>query len=414
MKGLLLHCKKELPGEVDIALPASKSISNRILVMEALSGGKVQGLNHSTADDTQLLGAALQSTDGALWLGHAGTALRFGLAWACVSPGTRVLRGSQRLSERPIAPLVDALRQLGALITYAEKEGFAPLKVEGKALEGGSLKLDAGLSSQFITALMLIGPYLKGGLTLELKGDMVSRPYLEMTAALMTEAGAHIHFDDQTIRIAEGTYRACRIKVEPDWSAASYFYSAAALMPGLKLHLNGLQAHSLQGDAFVAKLYEAFGVQTQHTESGAWIKAEKGYTKAPASIDFLNCPDLAQTVAVTSAGLQCPLQLIGLKTLRVKETDRIAALATELSKCGTQTSSTADTLSLRAFDASAYPLSEHVEPPAIATYHDHRMAMAFAPLVLKLGRLSILDPGVVSKSFPDYWEQMGKLIAVSP
>ena len=391
-------------GRVEVALPASKSISNRLLVMRALSGNALEVENLSTADDTRLLDAALRSNDNELWMGHAGTALRFGLAWAAVSPGVRTLTGSERLSQRPVAPLVDALRGLGADITYLEREGFAPIRVKGRHLNGGSLSLDASVSSQFITALMLIAPVLNGGLEIRLTGSPVSTPYLSMTARLMRLAEVEVERTDSLITIAESTYAETTIEVEPDWSAASYFYTTVALNRGLEVELQGLSSKSMQGDAAVAEIFKRFGVDTRFTARGALLKACEIFDDSD-SYNFISCPDLAQTVAVAAAGLQIPFNLTGLQTLRIKETDRISALAAELSKCGTSCKAEPDALRILHF-------SEVSSTPVIATYHDHRMAMAFAPMAIALGEIAIQDPDVVTKSFPEFWSEFDKVVDV--
>jgi len=393
-----------ITGRITVNLPASKSISNRLLVMRALSGGALEVENLSTADDTRLLDAALRTNGNELWMGHAGTALRFGLAWAAVTPGVRTLKGSERLSQRPVGPLIDALRTLGADITCTEREGYAPLRIAGRNLKGGSLTLDASVSSQFITALMLIAPTLEGGLELNLSGKPVSTPYLRMTARLMRSAGVEVERTDTRIFIPESTYAEATVEVEPDWSAASYFYTAVALSRDLEVELLGLSAKSLQGDAAVADIFKRFGVDTRFTARGALLSASEIFDDSD-SFDFLSCPDLAQTVAVAAAGLQIPFSLTGLQTLRIKETDRIAALAAELAKCGTGCKAEPDTLHIRHF-------SDVSDMPSIATYHDHRMAMAFAPLALALGEISIEDPEVVTKSFPEFWAEMGKVLQV--
>ena len=393
-----------ITGRITVNLPASKSISNRLLVMRALSGGALEVENLSTADDTRLLDAALRTNGNELWMGHAGTALRFGLAWAAVTPGVRTLKGSERLSQRPVGPLIDALRTLGADITCTEREGYAPLRIAGRNLKGGSLTLDASVSSQFITALMLIAPTLEGGLELNLSGKPVSTPYLRMTARLMRSAGVEVERTDTRIFIPESTYAEATVEVEPDWSAASYFYTAVALSRDLEVELLGLSAKSLQGDAAVADIFKRFGVNTRFTVRGALLSASEIFDDSD-SFDFLSCPDLAQTVAVAAAGLQIPFSLTGLQTLRIKETDRIAALAAELAKCGTGCKAEPDTLHIRHF-------SDVSDMPSIATYHDHRMAMAFAPLALALGEISIEDPEVVTKSFPEFWAEMGKVLQV--
>jgi 3-phosphoshikimate 1-carboxyvinyltransferase len=390
----------DLLSDISIVLPRSKSISNRLLVMQKLSRGSIDVDHISDADDTRLLRDALQISDDDLWLGHAGTALRFGLAWAAITPGTRVLRGSDRLSERPIGSLVDALRQLGAEITYLEREGHIPVRVAGRTLNHAHLEVASDVSSQFTSALMLIGPYINGGVAISRKGAIVSQPYLEMTAALMLEAGAEVELSDVHIRIEEGTYADAHFDVEADWSAASYFYALLALAGHGDIELVGLQRNGLQGDAVLAEIFSHFGIRTEYTSRGVRIHAT-GILDELDTWDFVDCPDLAQTVAVVAAGLSRPFRLTGLQTLRYKETDRIHALAAELGKCGVHCETGPDFLALVGFESPA-------GIPKIATYDDHRMAMAFAPLSAVFGEIQIEDPDVVSKSFPGFWDEMGK------
>jgi len=392
----------ELPAEqITIQLPGSKSISNRLLVMRQLSGNSIEIERLSEADDTVLLERALNNDTGEMWLGDAGTALRFGLAWASVSKGERVMRGSARLSQRPIRPLVEALRLLGADIHYLEKEGFLPLKVTGKNLQRAVVEIEASESSQFTSALMLIAPYVAGGLEISRKGHIVSEPYVAMTRNLMVEAGAEVSIQAEKIVVEEGAYQETTFEVEPDWSAASYFYAVCALSGNAGLRLQGLRKASSQGDAVVADLFRSFGVQTRYTAAGAQL-SHTGFVEETPVIDFLKCPDLAQTVAVVAAGLRHPCRLEGLQTLRVKETDRIAALSTELAKCGVTCDFGPDFLELKSF-------SKPEETPHISTYGDHRMAMAFAPLALVLGGIVIESPKVVSKSFPGFWVELEKV-----
>lgn len=392
----------ERPAEqITIQLPGSKSISNRLLVMRQLSGNSIDIERLSAADDTVLLESALNNDTGEMWLGDAGTALRFGLAWASVSKGERVMRGSARLSQRPIRPLVEALRSLGAEIQYLENEGFLPLKVTGKKLHHAVVEIDASESSQFTSALMLIAPYISGGVEISRKGHIVSEPYVAMTRNLMVEAGAVVSIQAEKIVVEEGLYQETTIEVEPDWSAASYFYAICALSGNAELRLQGLRKASSQGDAVVADLFRSFGVQTRYSATGAHL-SQTGIVEAMPVIDFLKCPDLAQTVAVVAAGLRHPLRLEGLQTLRVKETDRIAALSTELAKCGVTCEFGSDFLELKSF-------STPEQTPHISTYGDHRMAMAFAPLALALGGIVIESPKVVSKSFPGFWKELEKV-----
>jgi len=400
-----LSYKKPESRPAEIQLPASKSISNRLLIMQTLSGGAISISNLSTADDTKILQKALTVESGELNLGLAGTALRFGIAWAAITPGERILKGEDRLHERPVKELVDALIQLGADIEYLENEGYAPLKIVGKKINGGMLKVDGSRSSQFLTALMLIAPYCKAPLLFEIEGRQVSLPYIEMTLNLMKQAGAIITQNDHLIEVS-GKYENKEFIVESDWSAASYFYLWSLARPDSKLTMNSLQFDSLQGDKIAADYFSHFGM-ISHYANGNMTIAKKLVADIPKEIDFLNCPDLAQTFAVAAVIAKKPIKLTGLQTLRHKETDRIAALKTELEKCGVKCFAGADFLELTDF-------VEVDEVPVINTYNDHRMAMAFAPLAAVFGELMVENPEVVSKSFPDYWNEVAKLgIAVS-
>ncbi len=393
--------KSAMPeGIVGINLPASKSISNRLLVMQALSDGAVTISNLSNADDTLVLAAMLAESKPSYWLGAAGTALRFGLAWAAITPGERILRGTHRLHERPLKPLIKALEKLGAEIECYEDEGFAPVEVNGRRLRHAHLEVDASLSSQFTSALMLIGPYVLGGLNIVHTGHCVSEPYVEMTAHLMRSAGAYVHVRDGKIAIEEGGYQPSEIVVEADWSAASYFYSAVALGGPARVLLTDLRSDSIQGDAALVGIFAKLGVQTEFSAQGAII-SRKGAPEHSIVLDCTAFPDLAQTIAVAAAGLKIPCKLTGLSTLRLKETDRIDALATELVKCGAICETGVDFIVLSDFTSGE-------TAPIITTYHDHRMAMAFAPLALVFPSITLESPEVVSKSFPDFWQELGR------
>jgi len=383
-----------------IFLPLSKSINNRLLIMRALSGGKVDIEGESSAEDVQYLKRAIHSDSPELYMGDGGTAIRFGLAWAAITPGVRTITGSERLMQRPIADLVDDLNRIGADIEYTEKKGFAPLVVKGKELRGGELAPRGNTSSQFISALLLIAPYCREGLVLNLSSDQVSLPYISITVALLKLAGADVNESENQIRVAPGGYKPCSIAVEPDWSGASYFYAWQALARFPKIELAALDNHSIQGDRNGVKPFRDFGVTEDFEPSSLVLKP--GKRNLPSEINFLDSPDLAQTFAACAAGLRHRLKLTGLQTLRVKETDRIAALQAELAKCGVTCQSGADFIALTAFEPPQ-------GIPRIKTYRDHRMAMAFAPLVIQLGEIEIEDPDVVAKSFPNYWEEVAKL-----
>ncbi len=403
MKSVTLTKPKEPAGRIEVRLPASKSISNRLLIMNHLSGGKIKGIGMSRAEDTILLTKALEAGEGVLDMGDAGTAIRFGLAWASITPGERVLTGSARLCQRPIRQLVEALQSLGADIEYVEKQGFAPLRVRGKNLDGGTVNMDASVSSQFISAMMLVAPYMAKGLKIDLSAKRVSKPYVYMTASLMRDAGARVELGEDSISIAPEKYREATIHVEPDWTSASYFYSAVALNEGLEVFMPGLIEENIQGDSILSDVYTGFGVETVFQDGGALLKRSGSPDSQYRERDFTRVPDIAQTVAVTAAALEKEFTLTGLDTLRFKETDRIWALSSQLVKCGVHSRSLIQALTLEGHT----PLPEN-EIPHITTFGDHRMAMAFAPMVFKLGKIIIADPNVVGKSFPGFWEEFKK------
>jgi len=387
-----------------IHIPSSKSISNRMLIIRALAGSSVPLQNISESDDTVVLSKALDNHEAVKDVGHAGTAMRFLAAYLTTQPGEVILTGSQRMKQRPIGPLVDALKQVGARIKYMENEGCPPLRISGGALTGGSLEIEAGISSQFISALMMIGPVLEGGLTIELKGRVVSASYIEMTLALMNQCGAGASFDGKRITVPQGTYTVEDFRVESDWSGASYWFQVAALLPGSEITLPYLGGNSLQGDAALIQIFDALGVHSTFIEEGLLLRSRKITLPEYFEYDFTACPDLAQTLAVTLCALGVPYRFIGTITLRVKETDRIAALQTELKRVGFLLTADPKGEWLEWDGARCDPQSDTV----IETYHDHRMAMAFAPLAIPLGQVVIEDPEVVSKSYPGYWEDLEK------
>jgi 3-phosphoshikimate 1-carboxyvinyltransferase len=387
-----------------IHIPSSKSISNRMLIIRALAGSHAPLLNLSGSDDTAVLRNALETDSDVKDVGHAGTSMRFLAAYFSARQGQVVLTGSQRMKQRPIGPLVDALRQIGARIEFLDNEGYPPLRITGGGLKGGNIEIEAGISSQFISALMMIGPQLEGGLTIHLKGRVVSAAYIEMTMNMMNRCGADASFNGKRIKVLQGTYQVGDFHVESDWSAASYWYQVAALLPGSEIFLTNLSGGSLQGDAALVQIFRPLGVRTRIRESGILIHSKPGKMPGRFSHDFTLCPDLVQTLAVSLCALGVPFRFTGTITLRVKETDRIAALQTELRKIG--------------FVLQADPQGEWLEwdgsrcepepGPVIQTYHDHRMAMAFAPLAIPCGSITIEDPGVVSKSYPEYWSDLEK------
>lgn len=388
--------------DVMLRLPASKSISNRLLVIQALAG-KVDSIeNLSDSDDTDLMLKALNSRGSIKNVGHAGTTMRFLTAYYSIRDGMTELWGSKRMHERPIGPLVDALNRLGAKIVYLEKKGFPPLAIEGGRFPGGTIDIDSSISSQFISALLIIGPYMEKGLKLKLVGGMVSASYIEMTLELMAQQGVDYRWRGKTIHVNPGSYSGENCVVESDWSAAAFWYSMAFLDKNSSVHLSHLQKNSLQGDSVLADIFEKLGMKSSFSASKVIL--EKGLVARDSlfEYDFTNCPDLVQALAVCLCLSDIPFRFTGTKTLRIKETDRIAALQTELGKLGFNLESD-EGGSFLSWSGKEY---EQITSPVISTYHDHRMAMAFAPVALKRGEILIEDPLVVSKSYPGFWEDL--------
>jgi 3-phosphoshikimate 1-carboxyvinyltransferase len=409
MKNVISGPSSAIQQSID--LPSSKSISNRMLIIRSLAGSGAALNNLSNSDDTRVLEKALEENSLLKDVGHAGTSMRFLTAYLSTQPGEFELTGSERMKQRPVGPLVDALKQLGANIEYLENKGCPPLRIVGGGLKGGSIEIDAGISSQFISALMMIGPVLEEGLTIILKGEVVSATYIHMTLSLMKRSGAEARFEGTQIHIPHGSYSVEEIVVESDWSGASYWYQVAALLPGSEIHLPNLSQESLQGDSVLVHLFETLGVQSIFKEDGLHISSCVMEAPEHFAYDFTGCPDLVQTCAVTLCALGIPFRFTGTRTLRVKETDRIAALGSELRKLGFLLDDDPAGLWL-SWDGSR---CEAEQNPLIATYHDHRMAMAFAPLAIALGEVSIEDPGVVSKSYPGYWEDLERAgFGISP
>lgn len=391
-----------------IKITGSKSETNRLLLLQALFEG-VSIENASESDDSIAMQQALASRDNVVDIHHAGTAMRFLTAYFAQKEGRDVvLTGSQRMKERPIGVLVDALRALGADITYAENEGYPPLKINGKKLTESGVSINAGVSSQYITALMLIGAKLPNGLELTLEGDITSVPYIKMTQLLLAQAGIESTFEGNVIKVMPRqspiSNLQSSITVESDWSSASYFYSIVALSPvGTHITLSTYKKMSFQGDSALADIYKEFGVSTEFKD-GAIILKKENHQPTAINQQLNDTPDIAQTIAVTCFGLGTGCHLTGLHTLKIKETDRLEALKVELAKFGADVTVTNDSLTL----APSSPEKESTENVRVATYNDHRMAMAFAPLAIKTPFV-IEDAGVVSKSFPTYWEDLKTL-----
>jgi len=402
---------KEISGvEARIAVTGSKSESNRLLLLQALySNISIENLSNS--DDTVVLKQALEATSSAVDIHHAGTAMRFLTGYFASTEGVDVvLSGSDRMHQRPIKILVDALKSLGANIEYLEVDGYPPVRIYGRKLEGDFVKMKANVSSQYISALLLIAPSLPKGLTLELEGVITSAPYIKMTLALLNQLGVTTSFEQNTIHVfPKEVIGDTSFVVESDWSSASYFYSLIALSNDSKVTLTSYSAESLQGDAALSDIYRSLGVDTVFNASEMTITLSKSRTKISnlISLNLSNTPDIAQTIAVTCFGLGIGCRLTGLHTLKIKETDRLSALKIELEKLGAAVSITNDSLELEINSDTAFS-EANSEVYEIDTYQDHRMAMAFSPLALKFP-LRINDPMVVTKSFPSFWEDLSKM-----
>lgn len=404
---MLSHPAKSLGGTVQ--LTGSKSESNRALIIGALGNGNVSIENLSEAADTVTLQRALDQVEAMrpdsetlIDIGPAGTAMRFLTAYLTTTAGRYHLTGSERMQQRPIGMLVEALNTLGADIEYAGQPGYPPLTIQGGlAQRATAVRIKGNVSSQYLSALLLIASALPNGLELQIEGELTSRPYLTMTLDMLAEAGISHSWEGNTISVTPQRAKPCRLVVEPDWSAASYWYAMVALAEKADLFLPNLKQHSLQGDAAIASIMADFGVLSTFENGGLRIqKATFNTTETEKPLDFTECPDLAQTVIVCAAAQRRNLSFTGLHTLRIKETDRVAALQRELGKIGVQLVE----------DGAIYHLhTDGLFRPGsltIDTYEDHRMAMAFAPLALLFSDMQINDPSVVEKSYPDFWKHL--------
>ena len=389
-----------------VALPASKSISNRLLIINALAYSPFKINNLSDSDDTRIMDSILKSNDSRFNVGHAGTAMRFLTAFLARTAGIWEITGSERMQQRPVAILVDALRKLGARIEYTGNEGFPPLKIYGSHLMGGVLEMDGSVSSQYITALLMIAPTLEGGLTLRLKNKITSRSYITLTLKLLEQAGIRSFMKNNEIRIPGQPFLPTEYSVESDWSAASYWYEILALAGSGEIELLNLRLSGLQGDEAIARWFEPFGIVTISTERGIVISRNQKLRPPRLFLSFDENPDVGQTMAALCVALEIPFHFTGLETLRIKETDRIAALQHELAKFGAEISTPAP--GELKWDGKINPSSTN-PVPVIETYDDHRMAMAFAPMALTGKPVVIRNHGVVTKSYPRFW---GDLSAV--
>lgn len=400
----------ELRGEITLA--GSKSIANRALIIRALCGEDFEIRRLANAKDTHTLEALLRSDDEVRDAGAAGTTFRFMTAYLALQPGTQVLTGTERMKQRPIGLLVEALSKLGANIEYLEKKGYPPLRIGPPVAETPTcqISIPASTSSQYISALLMVAPTLPKGLELTLKGKVVSRPYIEMTLALMRYFGVEHSWHGEVITVPRQAYRPRPFTVEADWSAASYYYAMAAFAERPDLQLNGLYADSVQGDAVLTEMMGKFGVVSDFNEKGVRLRRPEALVPEPFQWNFLRCPDLAQTLAVICAGLGVRGLFTGLETLRIKETDRIAALQQELAKVNVEMNElppgAAPEAGMLFFEVKGR--ARVSKTPTFATYEDHRMAMAFAPLAF-FGDVAIEEPAVVEKSYPDFWKDLKKL-----
>ncbi len=399
----MMQIKVTAPAKIHttIQLPSSKSISNRALIINALGNGTHHPENLSDCDDTRVMIRALNDDKETIDIMAAGTAMRFLTAYLSVTPGTRIITGTERMQQRPIQVLVNALRELGADIEYVANDGFPPLRITGRELRKDTISLPGNVSSQYISALLMIAPVLTNGLTIRLTGDIISRPYINLTLQLMNDFGVRAEWtDDHRLKVEPQAYHSTPFYVESVWSAASYWYQIVALSKEAEVTLPGLFKDSYQGDSQVAGIFRSLGVETIYKDKTVILK-KNGKSVERLDYDFINQPDLAQTFVVTCALLNIPFRFSGLQSLKIKETDRMAALITEMRKLGYILHETDG--SVLSWEGERCTTEEH---PAIDTYEDHRMAMAFAPTCLALPEILINNPQVVSKSYPRYWEDL--------
>ena len=387
----------------EISISGSKSESNRLLILQQLIVG-LEIENISDSDDSKYLEKALKSSENIIDIGHAGTAMRFLTSYFSIQEGREVvITGSDRMQNRPIEILVSALKELGAQISYEKKIGYPPIRIKGARITKAKVKMQGDVSSQYISSLMLVAASLPNGLEIELLGNVTSVPYIKMTLSLLNRIGVKANFIKNKIKIQpfnSSSYK--KITVESDWSSASYFYSIIALSEiGSKITLSSYKKDSLQGDSCLVKIYKHFGVETTFNGNSILISKVRPTNTTQLTLDLINAPDIAQTIAVTCFGLGISCVLTGLHTLKIKETDRLVALENELKKLGGVMTITNHSLELKQ-PSSIYSNIQ------IETYSDHRMAMAFAPLAIKVP-LSISDPNVVTKSYPNFWKDLQQI-----
>ncbi len=395
-----IHVKKPNAAiHTQIRLSSSKSESNRALIINAVSGNKCELINLSDARDTQTMQRLLLSSEKTLDVLDAGTTMRFLIALKTLQGENRILTGTERMCERPVKLLVDALHSVGGKIQYLDKEGYPPIEIKGFVPISKRIQISGEVSSQYISALLMVSPLFPDGLELELIGKIASRPYIEMTLDLMRHFGVQHVWEGNVIRVPKQQYTANTYAVESDWSGASYWFSVVALADEAEIELLGLKENSLQGDSAIVKIMEDFGVSASYTADGILLK--KKAFKSEVTVDFSDCPDLAQTVVACAAAKGVHLRLKGIESLRIKETDRIVALQNELRKLNAELKEIGEGW-FEVIPSTTIPKEVEIE-----TYDDHRMAMAFAPLAF-VTNLDVLEPHVVRKSYPGYWEDLKK------
>ncbi len=391
-----------------ITISGSKSITNRLHIINALSKLNITLINQSNSEDSELLKDALNTINlkkgNIINVNHAGTDLRFLTAYLACTDGEWILSGSESLKKRPIKDLVECLKSLDAQILYLEKEGFPPLQINGKKLNGDKISINGNVSSQFISALLLVAPYFKNGLSIKIKDEIVSKPYIDMTISLMKQFNICVNWIKETIIVEAGEYKCKQNKflIESDWSSASYWYSIATLSKECNIVLSEFNLKSLQADSILPDIYDKLGVKTEILNNQIKLTKNKN-SITNLNYDFTNCPDIAQTIAATCVGLGITCNLTGLKTLKLKETDRLLALKNELKKFGAEIEITDSSLKIVDYTNSIKELE-------IETYNDHRMALCIAPLALKFNNILIKNAEVVNKSYPKFWDDYNALI----
>ena len=405
MDFLISHTSKSI--NADLILPPSKSISNRALIIQALCQSKPKLLNQSQSSDTQSLVQALQTTSKTINIGDAGTSMRFITAYLSKQEGSYILTGSDRMKERPIGHLVEALNSIGADINYLEKDGFPPLAINGKTLEGGKIDVSTSDSSQFVSALLLIAPTLKKGLSLSLKGELLSKPYIKMTLDIMRYFGIQSSWTNNTIQVEPQNYVSKDLKVESDWSALAFILQAISIAKTAQVSISGLSKDSWQGDSYVLNLFEKFGLQYEFKDEKLYLKKLNKDLNGDYNVNLIDTPDLAQAYCCTLSALSKSAEIKGLNNLKLKESHRLKALHTELNKIGQHSRYSEDTIQL---ESSVL----HTPTESFDSHNDHRMAMCLAPFAL-LFDIKIKNIEVVNKSYPSFWEDLKKMgFTISP